>query len=174
VDQVPVKNPHSTLHCTSGVSWISGSIDCALRAVGPPNLHITPDVGAIDAGDQGGGQCRTDAGYFIEPFARLIGSVPGHDLPVKLEDLGFQHVLDPESSETGARYLGQPPITCIGDHSEQVLDTAAPNPGDDTKLGRWARIALITLVRKGSPGTIKILSGIFAGELITPRLRPLV
>jgi len=40
-----------------------------------------------DAGDQSGGERGTNAGNLIEPPARLIGSVPGHDLAVKVENL---------------------------------------------------------------------------------------
>src|SRR5262249_37324073 len=43
-----------------------------------------------DAGNQGRGQRRTDAGDLIEPLARLIGSVPGHDPAIELQDLGLQ------------------------------------------------------------------------------------
>ncbi len=46
-DQVPVKTPHSTMHWHKWVVLIAGSAGSALRAVRPPNLHITPDVGAI-------------------------------------------------------------------------------------------------------------------------------
>ena len=42
-DQVPVKSPHSTMHWHMGVVLIAGSTGSALRAVRPPNLHITPD-----------------------------------------------------------------------------------------------------------------------------------
>src|SRR5215813_10028011 len=40
-----------------------------------------------DAGDQSGGERGTNAGNLIQPPARLIGSVPGHDLAVKVENL---------------------------------------------------------------------------------------
>ena len=40
-----------------------------------------------DAGDQSGGERGTNAGYLIQPLARLIRSVPGHDLTVKVENL---------------------------------------------------------------------------------------
>src|SRR5271165_5042056 len=43
-DQVPVKNPHSTMHRHLWVVLIAGSTGSALRAVRPPNLHITPDT----------------------------------------------------------------------------------------------------------------------------------
>src|SRR5262249_15873086 len=46
-DQVPVKNPHSTMQWHMWVVLIAGSTGSALRAVRPPNLHIVPDFGAI-------------------------------------------------------------------------------------------------------------------------------
>src|SRR6478735_11758126 len=41
-DRVPVKSPHSTMHWHMWVVPIAGSTGSALRAVRPPNLHITP------------------------------------------------------------------------------------------------------------------------------------
>ena len=44
-DQVPVKNPHSiTMRWHEWVVLIAGSTGSALRAVRPPNLHITPET----------------------------------------------------------------------------------------------------------------------------------
>jgi hypothetical protein len=43
-DQVPVKSPHSTVHWHLWVVLIAGSTGSALRAVRPPNLHITPEA----------------------------------------------------------------------------------------------------------------------------------
>src|SRR5712672_2331501 len=43
-DQVPINNPHSTMLGGSWVVLIAGSTGSALRAVRPPNLHITPVV----------------------------------------------------------------------------------------------------------------------------------
>jgi hypothetical protein len=45
-DQVPVNNPHSTMRWHKWVVLIAGSTGSALRAVRPPNLHITPDFPA--------------------------------------------------------------------------------------------------------------------------------
>jgi hypothetical protein len=42
-DQVPVKTSHSTMRWHLWVVLIAGSAGSALRAVRPPNLHITPD-----------------------------------------------------------------------------------------------------------------------------------
>ena len=41
-DQVPVTNPHSRMQWPKWVVLIAGSTGSALRAVRPPNLHITP------------------------------------------------------------------------------------------------------------------------------------
>jgi hypothetical protein len=43
-DQVPIDNPHSTMRGGQWVVLIAGSTGSALRAVRPPNLHITPVV----------------------------------------------------------------------------------------------------------------------------------
>src|SRR5438128_9124736 len=42
-DQVPVNSPHSTMLWPEWVVLIAGSTGSALRAVRPPNLHITPN-----------------------------------------------------------------------------------------------------------------------------------
>src|SRR5262249_33843532 len=43
----PSQKPAFEMHWHKWVVLIAGSTGSALRAVGPPNLHITPDVGAI-------------------------------------------------------------------------------------------------------------------------------
>src|ERR1022692_4877645 len=43
-DQVPNNTSHSTMRGGNWVVLIAGSTGSALRAVRPPNLHITPDV----------------------------------------------------------------------------------------------------------------------------------
>ena len=43
-DQVLVKTPQSTMQRHEWVVLIAGSTRSALRAVRPPNLHITPDT----------------------------------------------------------------------------------------------------------------------------------
>src|SRR6516162_1308304 len=45
-DQVPVNYPHSMMQWHWWVVLIAGSTGSALRAVRPPNFHITPGVGA--------------------------------------------------------------------------------------------------------------------------------
>src|SRR5262249_55295308 len=46
-DQVPVKSPHSRMLWHKWVVLTAGSTGFALRAVRPPNLHITPGLGSI-------------------------------------------------------------------------------------------------------------------------------
>src|SRR4029077_5683390 len=83
-----------------------------LRHEPDPGREVPPrseGLRVCNTGDQSGGQRRADAGYLIEPSARLIGSVPGHDLAVKLQDLGFQHPqLNSESGNTTTGPLGHP------------------------------------------------------------------
>src|SRR5271163_3295076 len=43
-DQVPVNKPHSTMRWHEWVVLIAGSTGSALRAVRPPNRHITPVI----------------------------------------------------------------------------------------------------------------------------------
>ena len=66
-DQVPVKSPHSTMHWHMWVVLIAGSTGSALRAVRPPNLHTTPDFGAISL--------RRECDGF------LVALTPGHHGP---------------------------------------------------------------------------------------------
>src|SRR5262245_18936785 len=55
-----------------------------------PGRKIPPRSESLrisDGGDQSGSERGTNAGSLIQPLARLIGSVPGHDLTVKIENL---------------------------------------------------------------------------------------
>src|SRR5262245_21379594 len=79
----------------------------------------------------------TNARDRIEPLARLIGSMPGHDHAVELPELCFQgSQLGAESHETGACNLGQSFVTCIGDDIEQLFKTIASDRCNNTKLGK--------------------------------------
>ena len=73
-DQVPVKSPHSTMLWHKWVVLIAGSTGSALRAVRPPNLHITPDV-------------RRDLGLHRKRDGLLITLAPSHHGPGHSGDL---------------------------------------------------------------------------------------
>src|SRR4249920_2672744 len=60
-DQVPIKLPHLTMLRPKWVVLIAGSTGSALRAVRPPNLHITPNV-------------RRDLGYAASATGSLYRS----------------------------------------------------------------------------------------------------
>src|SRR5258706_13812364 len=87
--------------------------------------------------DQSSGQHRTDAGNFIEPHAYLVGSVPGPDQPVELQDLLLDPAqLSPECRETGTSYLRNSLVVWIRYDIEQFLDTVTPDRRNDPELGK--------------------------------------
>src|SRR5258708_40186232 len=82
-DQVPVKSPHSTMRWHKWVVLIAGSTGSALRAVRPPNLHITSDVRRDLV------LCRERDGFFValalghhgpDHPRDLVGERDGRDL----------------------------------------------------------------------------------------------
>ena len=115
------------LECCFGTS--------SIQAEKFPSRSESPRIS--DAGDQSGGQCRTDAGDRIEPLARLIGSVPGHDPAVELQDLRFQPPqLDTQGGETRPGKLGHALVTSIRDDIKQLYNTLARHRGYDPELGQ--------------------------------------
>src|SRR5258707_6805327 len=80
-DQVPVKSPHSTMRWHKWVVLIAGSTGSALRAVRPPNLHITPDVRrdlVYAACVDGSGLAReifTSQAWTVQPCVRPVDAV---------------------------------------------------------------------------------------------------
>ena len=73
-DQVPVNSSHSTMHWPLWVVLIAGSTGSALRAVRPPNLHITPDA-------------RCDLVYAARAAETFLAFTPGHHRPRHPGDL---------------------------------------------------------------------------------------
>ena len=62
--------------------------------------------------------------------------MPGDYASVELQDLGFQCTqLTAESGKTRTGHLGEPMVGCIGDDFQQLLDTPAPDRGDNPELG---------------------------------------
>ena len=85
-DQVPIESPHSTMLGGNWVVLIAGSTGSALRAVRPPNLHITPVVrrdlvyaaSAIAAIQlrRSGGMSNRSAVFSIASFSVAASTVP--------------------------------------------------------------------------------------------------
>ena len=85
--------------------------------------------------DQSRGEHRADARSFIEPHAQLVGSVPGPDQLVELQDPLLDHPqLRPKSGQTCAELRNR--CHWIGDDIEQFLDTVTPNRRNDPELGK--------------------------------------
>ena len=68
-DQVPVTNPHSRMQWPKWVVLIAGSTGSALRAVRPPNLHITPWCSARSR------QTLSEAGIYRSPLAIIAQAI---------------------------------------------------------------------------------------------------
>jgi hypothetical protein len=63
--------------------------------------------------------------------------MPGDDAAVELQDLGLQRPqLTAERRKTGASHFREPAVRCIGDDLQKLLNTSAPNRGDNPELGK--------------------------------------
>ena len=101
-DQVPTKSSHSTMLWHKWVVLIAGSTGSALRAVRPPNLHITPDV-------------RRDLVYAASATGSLYRSPLGHHGPDHPRNL---------VGERDSRNLGRPP--CQQSRDAKMYGTTHP------------------------------------------------
>src|SRR6201747_76809 len=105
-----------------------------------PGREVAPRSEGLWIGngsDQSRGQHRADAGSFIEPHAHLVGSVPGPDQPVELQDLLLDPPqLSPECRETRTSHLRNSLVTWVGYDIEQLLDTVTPDRRNDPELGK--------------------------------------
>src|SRR6266850_1069157 len=91
-DQVPVKNPHSTMRWHWWVVLIAGSTGSALRAVRPPNLHITPVVrhDPVYAASATGSLYRSPLAIMAQTIrAILLASAMQHQTALLLGGLGW-------------------------------------------------------------------------------------
>ncbi len=63
--------------------------------------------------------------------------MPGDDASVELQDLCLQcPQLTAESRKTRTGHLWEPPVSCIGDDFQQLLDTPAPDRGNNPELSK--------------------------------------
>jgi hypothetical protein len=126
-DQVPVKNPHSTMRWHKWVVLTAGSTGSALRAVRPPNLHITPAV-------------RRDHG--------VVGAAPDEGRRHRAcqqagEKLGIDfEVIDVSTPEQPDQVLARP----LAEHRK----TARFLPLDGLFIARRAQIAEFALRQKAA------------------------
>src|SRR6476619_6561076 len=74
-DQVPVNSTHSTMRWHEWVVLTAGSTGPALRAVRPPNLHITPDIQRDLVGECDGGELGRPSGQQRREPGPMLGAV---------------------------------------------------------------------------------------------------
>src|SRR5258705_7574913 len=97
---------------------------------------------------QSGCQYRTDPGNVMKALARLVGPVPGHDHPIKLQDLLLEaKQLSAERGKARAGNLRHPSValgsaTTCSSSVTPLRPTGAIMPNS----ARCARIELITAV----------------------------
>src|SRR6266481_399589 len=120
-DQVPINSPHSTMLGGSWVVLIAGSTGSALRAVRPPNLHITPVTRRDLVGERDGGNLRWPPRQQCPEPGPMLGAM----------DLG---VAD-NGERTGHEQAAQIAVTLLADPAKPVLAPTGvllrnePNPG---------------------------------------------
>src|SRR5258708_15642074 len=86
---------------------------------------------------QCGRQYRTDPGNVMKALARLVGPVPGHDHPIKLQDLLLEaEQLSAERGKARAGNLRHPSVARVGNNMQQFHDTFTPDPRDNARLGK--------------------------------------
>src|SRR5258707_7248901 len=83
----------------------------------------------------------------MKALARLVGPVPSHDHPIKLQDLLLEaEQLSAERGKARAGNLRHPFVARVGNNMQQFHDTFTPDRRDNAELGKVARIELITAV----------------------------
>src|SRR5260221_2988753 len=93
--------------------------------------------GVSNTRDQSGRQYRTDPGNVMKALARLVGPVPGHDHPIKLQDLLLEaEQLSAERGKARAGNLRHPFVARVGNNMQQFHDTFTPDRRDNAELGK--------------------------------------
>ena len=77
----------------------------------------------------------------MKALARLVGSVPGQDQPIELQDLLFEaEQLCTECGNARARNLRQPLVARVGNNMQQFRDSFTPNRATIPNSARCPRI----------------------------------
>ncbi len=99
-------------------------------------------------GNQSGRDQGTNAGNIVKAPADLARTVPGKNAAVRIENLMLHHLkLSAQGQETATRARRYAVIIAILDDLQQPLQPIAANPGTIPNSARWARRALISVVR---------------------------
>src|SRR5712672_3519272 len=93
--------------------------------------------GVSNTRDQSGRQYRTDPGNVMKALARLVGPVPGHDHPIKLQDLLLEaKQLSAERGKARTGNLRHPFVAWVGNNMQQFRDSFTPDRRDNAELGK--------------------------------------
>src|SRR5712672_2681308 len=93
--------------------------------------------GVSNARDQGGRQHRTDPGNVMKTLARLVGTVPGHDHPIELQNLPLEaEQLIAKRGKARTANLRHPFVARIGNNMQQFGDSLTPDRRDNAELGK--------------------------------------
>src|SRR5260370_16689387 len=73
----------------------------------------------------------------MKALARLVGPVPGHDHPIKLQDLPLEaEQLSAERGKARAGNLRHPSVARVGNNMQQFHDSPTPDRRDNAELGK--------------------------------------
>src|SRR5665811_2590697 len=87
--------------------------------------------------DQSGCQHRTYPGNVMKALAGFVGSVPGQDHPIKLQDLLLEaEQLSAERGKTRTGNLWHPFVARVGNNMQQFGHSFAPDWRDNAELGK--------------------------------------
>src|SRR5882757_7673175 len=93
--------------------------------------------GVSNTRDQSGCQHRTDPGNVMKALARLVGPVPGHDHPIKLQDLPLEaEQLIAKRGKARTANRRHPFVAWVGNNMQQFRDSFAPYRRDNAELGK--------------------------------------
>src|SRR6266850_1470846 len=93
--------------------------------------------GVSNTRDQSGRQYRTDPGNVMKALARLVGSMPSHDHPIKLQDLLLEaEQLIAKRGKARTANLRHPFVARIGNNMQQFGDSLTPDRRDNAELGK--------------------------------------
>src|SRR5229473_6602122 len=86
---------------------------------------------------QSGRQHRTDPGNVMKALARLVGTVPGHDHSIELQNLLLEaEQLIAKRGKTRTANVRHPLVARIGNNMQQFGDSFTPDRRDNAELGK--------------------------------------
>src|SRR5712675_312704 len=93
--------------------------------------------GVSNTRDQSGRQYRTDPGNVMKALARLVGPVPGHDHPIKLQDLLLEaEQLSAERGKARTGDLRHPFVAWVATTCSSSVTPFTPDRRDNAELGK--------------------------------------